>query len=208
MRYSLSREPLLIVVSAPSGGGKSTILDRILDRDPAIRYSVSATSRPPRPGELNGVHYDFLTVEEFQKKVAAGEFLEHAVVHNHLYGTLESRVTELIEGGWDVIMDLDFQGGLNVKRKRPDSVLIFIIPPSLAVLEQRLMARGQDSRETIALRLRNAERECDHAAEYDYIVLNDALDRTVETIHHIIDAERYRTGRLRIQKDPEPAWEG
>lgn len=208
MFYSLSRKPLLIVVSAPSGGGKSTILDRILDADGEIRYSVSATSRPPRPGEVNGVHYDFLSEDDFRKRVKAGDFLEHAIVHNHLYGTLRQKVESLFDQGFDVIMDLDFQGGLNVKRLMPESVLVFIMPPSLSVLEQRLVARGKDSREVINLRLRNAEHEMDHAVEYDYVVLNDMLDNTVETIRHIVNAERYRTSRLQIEKAVEAVKEG
>lgn len=208
MHYSLSRKPLLIVLSAPSGGGKSTILDRILDMDGEIRYSVSATSRPPRPGEINGVHYDFLSVEEFDKRVKAGAFLEHATVHNHLYGTLRKRVESIFDQGYDVIMDLDFQGGLNVKNQMPESVLVFIMPPSLSVLEQRLVARGKDSRDTINLRLRNAEHEIDHAVEYDYVVLNDVLENTVETIRNIINAERYRTSRIQIEKAVEAAREG
>jgi guanylate kinase len=200
MKYSLSRQRLLFVISAPSGGGKSTILDRILDKDSELRYSVSATSRVPRPGEIDGVHYDFLSVDDFKRKQGEGAFLEHALVHEHYYGTLRSRVDELIDSGYDVVMDLDFQGGLNVKGLYENSVLIFIMPPSVAVLEQRLVARGKDDRETINVRLNNAQMECEHAVEYDYVVLNDVLDNTVEKVYHIINAERCKAENVRIEK--------
>jgi guanylate kinase len=200
MKYILSRKRLLFVISAPSGGGKSTVLDRLLDKDSMLKYSVSATSRAPRPGEVDGVHYDFLTSEQFQDKKDKGEFLEHAIVHDHHYGTLRSRVDELINSGYDVIMDLDFQGGLNVKHLYENCFLIFIMPPSVEVLEQRLLARGKDSRSTIDVRLKNAQMECDHAVEYDYVVLNDVLDNTVETVSHIINAVRYKAENIRIEK--------
>ena len=203
MKYKLKRQNMLIVISAPSGGGKSTILKTLRDQDKELAYSVSATSRSPRVGEVNGVHYDFLSDSEFKRRINCGEFLEYAYVHNHLYGTLKEKVNSLLESGKDVVMDLDFQGGLNVKKQKNDSVLIFLMPPSFEILEKRLRDRQQDPEDVIQLRLKNAHEEMQYAQYYDYIIVNDQLNDTIEQSRIIIQAERCKASRIQIDKSDD-----
>jgi guanylate kinase len=193
-----TRKGLLVVLSAPSGGGKSTLTKSLLAADPQLAYSVSHTTRPIRPGEVDGRHYHFIDDEAFERLVAQSAFYEHAVVHGHRYGTSRKRVEEMLDGGKDVLMDLDVQGGLNVKRQTPDSVLIFLLPPSLEVLRLRLERRGTDAQEVIAQRLEKAEVEIRHWQDYDFAVINEDLDVAVAKVRGIVEAERHRPSRLEL----------
>ncbi len=194
---------MLIVVSSPSGGGKSTIIRALLKKDSTLEYSVSVTSRAPRPGEIDGESYTFVSDEQFKKWIDEGRFYEWAVVHNYLYGTRKDVITEKLTRGKDVIMDIDFQGGLNVKKQSPDAVLIFLLPPSIAILESRLRSRHSDTEDAIRVRLKNASEEIRYATQYDFVVINDDLDRTIETVRAIMSTERLRTKRLKIVMENE-----
>ncbi|MBW7933609.1 MAG: guanylate kinase [Gemmatimonadaceae bacterium] len=184
-----------IVLSAPSGAGKTTIYRRLMAERPDIGYSVSCTTRPPRPGEVDGVDYHFLTPEAFEARRAAGEFAESATVHDHAYGTLRSEVQKVLSGGKHVIMDIDVQGAAQFARAFPQSVLIFIIPPSIDVLVERLTRRGTESRDVLLTRLRNAQGELHEIGRYHYVVENDDLDHAVERVSAIVDAEMTRRER-------------
>jgi guanylate kinase len=184
---------LLIVISAPSGGGKTTIVERLLKKDPRLVRSISATTRAPRGHERPGREYLFLPAGTFQRQVKQGAFLEWAEVHGHCYGTPVSEVRRRQAQGRDVILTIDVQGGLSVKHQDPRAVLVFVMPPSLKVLQARLQGRGTDSRETIRRRLRNARWEMSQAGAYDYNVVNNTLLEAVRQIGTIIAAERLRT---------------
>jgi guanylate kinase len=184
-----------IVLSAPSGAGKTTIYRRLMAERTDIGYSVSCTTRPPRPGEVDGVDYHFLTPEAFEARRAAGEFAESATVHDHAYGTLRSEVERVLAGGKHVIMDIDVQGAAQFARAFPQSVLIFIIPPSIDVLVERLTRRGTERREVLLTRLRNAQGELHEIGRYHYVVENDDLDRAVARVSAIVDAEMTRRER-------------
>ena len=184
-----------IVLSAPSGAGKTTIYKRLMAERKDIGYSVSCTTRPPRAGEVDGVDYHFLTPQEFERRRAAGEFAECATVHEQSYGTLRTEVQRVLAGGQHVIMDIDVQGAAQFARAFPQSVLIFIIPPSVEVLVQRLNRRGSESRETLLTRLRSAQAELHEIGRYHYVVENDALDAAVSRVSAIIDAEMTRRER-------------
>ena len=198
--FSLERKGMLIVVSSPSGGGKSTVIQDILKNDPGMEYSVSVTSRPPRPGEIDGQSYTFVSEEQFRKWIAEDRFYEWAEVHDHLYGTRKDVIAEKLERGKDVIMDLDVQGGLNVKKKSPDAVLVFLLPPSLEILEKRLRLRKTDNEEVIKVRLHNALKEMDIATQYDYVLINNNLKETIEQVKGIIRSERHRSCRMNIRR--------
>ncbi|MGD9721073.1 MAG: guanylate kinase [Pirellulales bacterium] len=178
----------LIVISGPSGAGKSTLLDRLLELLPALKHSVSATTRPPRPGEQDGVDYYFLSAEEFARRRAAGEFLECCEVfgHGHWYGTLESEVSPSLHAGQSVVLEIDVQGARAVIAKYPDAITIFVRPQSLQELERRLRGRGTDSEQAIARRLEVARRELDSAGQYQYQVVNDDVDRAAQEIYEIL----------------------
>ena len=179
--------PRLFVISGPSGAGKGTLLSLVREQRPDLGLTVSATTRSPRPGDVNGVTYHFLTDSEFVSKVEAGEFLEWADVHGHKYGTLKSEVDSRIADGKSVILEIDVQGAFNVKRIYPSAVLIFIKPPSLEVLERRLRGRGTEDEASVELRLTNARREMDLADRYDARVVNDDLDRAAAELARIFD---------------------
>ena len=186
---------IVFVISAPSGAGKHAILHPILERDTSIEYSVSATTRAPRTGECDGQDYHFLDEAEFKQRVEAGGFAEWATVHGHLYGTLHDALDRAIGSGKDVVLEIDVQGMRNVRRSRPDAVTVFILPPSLAVLEQRLRDRGTNDEADIALRIANARGEMAAANEYDYAVVNDRLEDAIADMTAIIRAERLRNRR-------------
>jgi guanylate kinase len=191
----------VVVISGPSGAGKSSFVKALLGRYPRdLVYSVSATTRPRRAHETEGLDYFYLGREEFQRRVGSGEFIEHAEVHGELYGTLKSQTEAVLHSGRNVLLDIDVQGGRSVRRIYPDGVFIFVLPPSLADLEERLRARGTDSEERIRLRLENARREIAIAREYDYAVVNDDLEDATRKVLAIIEAETCRASR-RIDGD-------
>ena len=186
----------VVVISGPSGAGKSSFVKALLGRYPRdLVYSVSATTRPRRAHETEGLDYFYLGREEFQRRVGSGEFIEHAEVHGELYGTLKSQTEAVLHSGRNVLLDIDVQGGRSVRRIYPDGVFIFVLPPSLADLEERLRARGTDSEERIRLRLENARREIAIAREYDYAVVNDDLEDATRKVLAIIEAETCRASR-------------
>lgn len=177
----------LFVISSPSGGGKSSVIDALRKRHPELAYSVSATTRPPRRGERDGVEYTFLSEEAFEKRIAEGAFLEWAVVHGHRYGTLKEDVYRLLDAGRSVLLDIDVQGGLSIKEADAAAVLIFLLPPSMETLRERLESRGTDSADVVAARLANAAEEMNAADSYDFQVWNRDLDTAVEEVAAIIE---------------------
>ena len=177
----------LFVVSGPSGAGKGTLVARVRERLPRLGLTVSATTRDPREGEVDGVNYYFLTPEEFQRRVDAGAFLEWAHVHGHCYGTLVDEVRTKLSGGMSLILEIDVQGALQVKERFPEAVLIFIKPPSLEVLRERLVGRGTETPDSIELRLANAQKELALAGRYDEVVVNDDLDRACDELVTILE---------------------
>jgi guanylate kinase len=186
---------ILFVVSSPSGGGKGTLIQRILKKELNLSYSVSFTTRAPRSGEVNGREYFFVTPEEFERMVAANEFLEWAHVHGKLYGTSRRQVAREISEGRDIVLEVDVQGAASIRALMPDSVSVFILPPSFEVLRQRLLDRGTDSPEELDLRLRNAPRELEHYAAFQYLIINDDADRAADQLSAIVHAERARLHR-------------
>lgn len=188
MKLKLSGTP--IVISAPSGGGKTTICAKLCEQHPKhIRYSVSATTREPRRSERNGKNYFFLSEHEFKQWIEAEKFVEWAQVHGHYYGTPKDKFERALRRGYNVIMDIDVQGGLNIKRGHPESILIFVITKNPEILKQRLRRRKTDTKATIEKRIRNAKRELSRGEQYDYIVINDTLPKTIKTITAILIAE-------------------
>ena len=191
-----SRKGLLLVVSGPAGVGKGTINISLISRNSDIRMSVSATTRQPRPGEIDGVHYFFKTEEEFQKMINKGAFLEYMRVFNtHYYGTPKSFVEQELAEGRSVILEIDVQGAMRVKAAYPDAVLIFIAPPSMSELKSRLIHRGTESSEAIDRRFETAYQEMKYIDRYDYVVVNDILDLAIARTEDIIVAERCRVSR-------------
>ena len=180
----------LFVISGPSGSGKSTVCHRITALDENIRISVSATTREPREGEVDGVDYFFISQEEFDERVEKGEFLEHAGHFRHSYGTLKPHVDALIEQGYDVILEIDTVGAMQIREKSEDALLVFIMPPSEEILEQRLRGRKSETDEQIALRLAKAKEEMDQRDMYDYVVVNDTVDECAEEILELIRGKR------------------
>ena len=185
----------LFVVSSPSGGGKGTIIQRVLDVIPNLSYSVSFTTRAPRFAEVNGREYFFVSKPIFEDMVAAGEFLELACVHGHLYGTAKRQVAEETTAGVDIVLEVDVQGAESVRELPLDSVSVFILPPSFEVLRERLIARGTDSAEELAVRLRNAPNELRQYSSFDYVIINDEVERAAGQLASIIHAERARCER-------------
>ncbi len=192
---AFQRRGLLFVLSSPSGAGKSTIARMLMEADDGVAMSVSATTRPIRPGETDGADYHFVSDERFDDLVANGAFLEWAHVFGHRYGTLKSEVMKVIEGGRDVLLDIDWQGTQQLKQVDPDIVRVFILPPSMPELERRLRTRGTDSDEVIARRMDRAAAEISHWAEYDYVLINNNADKCRELVHNILKAERLKATR-------------
>jgi guanylate kinase len=192
---AFKRRGLLFVLSSPSGAGKSTIARMLLASDDGIAMSVSATTRPIRPGEEDGVDYHFVSEERFAEMVEAGEFLEWANVFGHRYGTLKSEVLRVIEAGRDVLLDIDWQGTQQLKQVDPDIVRVFILPPSMEELERRLTHRGTDPDEVIRRRMDRAAGEISHWAEYDYVLINNNAEKCRELVHNILKAERLKATR-------------
>ncbi|HSF65572.1 MAG TPA: guanylate kinase [Paracoccaceae bacterium] len=193
----MNRRGLLLILSSPSGAGKSTLARRLMDWDPTIKFSVSATTRAPRPGEVDGREYYFRSREDFQAMVAAGDMLEHAEVFGNFYGSPRAPVEAAMKDGRDTLFDIDWQGGQQIRNSAlgRDVVSVFILPPSIAELERRLRVRAQDSDAVIAGRMAKSEAEISHWAEYDYVLVNDDLDRTFNDLLTILQAERHRRDR-------------
>jgi guanylate kinase len=185
----------LFVVSSPSGGGKGTIIEHVLECVENLSYSVSYTTRAPRLKEVDGREYFFISRETFEGMVAGGEFLEWACVHGNLYGTAKNQILVETAAGSDIILEVDVQGAASVRRLLMDSVSIFILPPSYEVLRERLIARGTDSPEELAVRLRNAPEELRQYSAFDYVIINDEVERAVNQLASIIYAERARCMR-------------
>ena len=188
----MNNEQYLVVVSGPSGSGKDTVVSRLMAQHPEIEISVSATTRDKRPGEQEGVNYYYLTVPAFEQKIADGEILEYTQYCGNYYGTPRQPVEDWMEQGHDVVLEIEVKGGAQVKRLMPECVSIFILPPSMKVLEKRLRGRGTEEEETIQKRLAKAREEIPHAKDYDYIVYNDALEDAVSDLRAIIQAEKLR----------------
>ena len=191
---SLSRRGLLIILSSPSGAGKSTLAKRLMDWDKSLRFSVSATTRPPRPGEVDGTDYHFLSEVDFKGMVAQGAMLEHAHVFGNFYGSPMAPVAEAIEAGRDVLFDIDWQGAQQIRNSAlgRHTLSIFILPPSIPELKRRLVSRGQDGPEVIAKRMLKSWDEISHWDGYDYVLVNDDLDATFDRLKTIVSAERLR----------------
>lgn len=189
---------LLLVVSSPSGAGKTTLCRRLRDEFPQIQFSVSYTTRSPRAGEAHGREYFFVDRDDFTAMVARDEFAEYALVHGNNYGTSAGLVRDALASGTDLLFDIDFQGGRQLRRSFPhDVVLVFILPPSLGELQRRLQARNTDAPEVIERRLRVARDELSHYGEYDYVIVNDDLDRAYAALRAIYIAEAHRCARQR-----------
>ena len=198
--HNARRKGLLLILSSPSGAGKSTLTKMLMGWDPTMRFSVSATTRKPRPGEEDGREYYFRTREAFESMVASGEMLEHAEVFGNLYGTPKGPVEAAMREGRDTVFDIDWQGGQQIRSSSlgRDVVSIFILPPSITELDRRLHARAQDSAEVIAGRMAKSRDEISHWAEYDYVLVNDDLDVTFARLKDILSAER-------LKRDRQPA---
>ena len=185
------RKGMLLVISGPSGTGKGTLIERLMKEDPTLVFSVSATTRAPRPGEIDGVHYHFVTNERYDELVAENAFVEYANVHGNRYGTLRSEVYERLERGENVVLDIDVQGALNVIASEKETVSIFILPPSMQELRSRLTGRGTETEEAVERRLHNAVWEISQKDKYQYKVINDDLESCLRTLQAIIEAEKH-----------------
>jgi guanylate kinase len=189
----------LFVVAAPSGGGKSSMVNALLEREPGIRLSVSYTTRPPRPGESEGNHYHFVDVAQFLRLKERGEFLEHAFVHGNWYATSSTWLTAQVAAGQDVLLEIDWQGAAQVRRLIPDSVHIFILPPSIEALRERLTKRAQDPPGVIEQRLEAAREEMRHCGEFDYVIMNQDFARAVDDLSVIVRAARLTAARQQMR---------
>lgn len=187
-------DPLLIIIAAPSGGGKSTVLRRVFAEVPDLQFSISHTTRAPRAGEQNGREYFFVDEKAFRALIEEGAFLEWAEVHGRLYGTARAELDRARQAGKDLVLDIDVQGAAQILKAHPESLSIFLRPPSLEVLKERLRGRGSESAESLATRLANAEGELNRASEFRHVVVNDRLDDAVDAVKRIIvDARRARS---------------
>ena len=192
----IKRRGLMLVLSSPSGAGKTTLSRLLLETDPNVAMSVSATTRPERPGEVDGRDYFFIADEKFQLMADTGEFLEHALVFGHRYGTPREPVLEALAAGRDVLFDIDWQGTQQLRQQvREDVVTIFVLPPSREELERRLHTRAQDSAEVVAKRMAKANDEISHWAEYDYVIVNEDVARAQAQVATILEAERLKRAR-------------
>lgn len=190
----MAKKGLLIVVSGPSGTGKGTVCNKLLQETPELAYSISATTRQPRAGEQDGVNYYFLTKEKFETLIAEGGFLEYANVYGNYYGTPLAKLQERRAQGEDILLEIDTQGALNVMRRCPDGVFIFLLPPSIEELERRIRGRGSETEESLARRLGSARKEIAIGRRYKYVVINDDVDQAVSLIKSIIATEHALVG--------------
>ncbi len=182
----------LFVVSAPAGCGKDTILNELFRRTDTAGYAVSATTRAPREGEVNGVHYHFLTRAEFERRIAENEVLEYTEYCGNYYGTLKKSVNDLLEKGKDAILKIEVEGAMNIKARFPEACLVFILPPSWEVLEKRLRCRGTETEEKIVERMKQARSEMEQAVNYDYLIVNDELSAAADDLLAVLRAEKLR----------------
>lgn len=189
----------LFIFSAPSGAGKTSLVKALLDCTSHIGVSVSHTTRAPRPGEENGKDYNFVSVEEFRQLIGDNAFLEHAQVFDNYYGTSQHWVENELSAGRDVILEIDWQGAAQVRHLMPDAVSVFILPPSIEELEQRLSGRGQDSAETIARRMQDAQSEMSHYGEFDYLIVNDEFDNALQELRAVVVARRHRLAAQQVR---------
>ena len=193
----MTRRGILVILSSPSGAGKSTLARMLMAWDPSLRFSVSATTRAPRPNEVDGREYHFLSAENFAEHVRTGEMLEHAEVFGNHYGSPAAPVKQALEAGRDTIFDIDWQGGQQIKNSAlgGDVVSVFILPPSLAELERRLRSRAQDTEAVIESRMAKSRNEISHWAEYDYVLVNNELEKCFDDLKRILQVERMRRAR-------------
>ncbi|MEA5039420.1 MAG: guanylate kinase [Clostridiaceae bacterium] len=197
----MNRRGTLFVITGPSGAGKGTVLKRVLEKLDNVYFSVSATTRPPREGEIDGVHYHFMTRERFEQMIEDNELLEHAEYAGNYYGTPAGPVDRMLAVGKDVLLEIEVQGALQVKRKRADAQMVFLAPPSFAELERRLRGRHTESAEAIARRLEAAKRECATIGEFQYIVENDVAEEAAEELCAIIRASRCRVDHTEFRPE-------
>ena len=186
----------LIILSGPSGAGKGTIHNELLKRDSKLKVSVSMTTRKPREGEVDGVDYYFVTEEEFKKEIEKDSFVEYAIVHDNYYGTLKREVEKKLDAGFDVILEIDIQGALSIKNKNIDAIFVFIMPPSMKELRDRLVKRGTETKNQIIERFKTAYKEINEISKYNYVVINDEVEKAVVKIEAIMLAERCRVERI------------
>ena len=189
----------LFIITAASGAGKTSLVKALLEKDQHIKLSISHTTRPQRPGEENGVHYHFVTDADFLALLEAGDFIESAFVHGARYGTLQSTVNAALAAGNDVVLEIDWQGAEQVKKIYPDAISIFILPPSLEALEERLSNRGQDSAEVIAKRMAVADAEMRHVVAFDYVTINDKFDDALQDLIAVIQSQRLKS-KIQLQR--------
>ena len=182
----------LFIISAPSGAGKTSLLKALIQAESGIRIAVSHTTRPMRPGEQNGVHYWFTKKSEFRNMVEEGAFVEHAEVFGNLYGTSENALRELLQTGVDVVLEIDWQGAQQVRKRFPEAISVFLLPPTPQALRQRLVGRGQDSAAVIERRMREARSEMEHYTEYDFLVINDQFDQALNELRALFVSQRLR----------------
>jgi guanylate kinase len=193
---AIKRRGLLLVLSSPSGAGKTTISRKLFETDGKLAMSVSVTTRPKRPGEIDGTHYSFVERAKFDQMVAQGELLEHAIVFDNCYGTPRTPVMQALDNGQDIISDVDWQGTQQLKQNvGADVVAVFVLPPTIEALKERLQSRAQDSADVVQARMAKSSDEMSHWAEYDYVIVNDDLDSSVRQVQAILDAERKRRTR-------------
>jgi len=191
----------LFVVAAPSGGGKTSLTRALLEREKNVRLSVSYTTRPPRPAERDGIDYHFVTLERFMQLKESGEFIEHAQVHGNWYATSATWLKQQVDSGQDVLLEIDWQGAAQIRKLIPSSVQVFVLPPSLDSLAERLVHRGQDDRATIARRLDSAREEMRHCDQFDYVIINQDFASAVDDLGAIVRASRLRTPQQRIRHE-------
>ncbi len=189
----------LFMVSAPSGAGKSSLVNGLLKLEPSLKLSISFTTRPPRPGEENGREYHFVTADDFLTRKNRGEFLEFAEVHGNYYGTSKILIQEAMKAGTDILLEIDWQGAQQVKKQFPNVASIFILPPSIEVLEERLNKRGQDSQEVISRRILAAGGEMAHAPDFEYVIINQDFELALSELSAIVKATRCRTSQQTVR---------
>ena len=198
MAVDVKKTGMLLIISGPSGTGKGTLVNKLMESDPSFHFSCSVTTRTPRDGEIDGVHYHFVSEDEYQRLVDDNAFLEHAKVHANFYGTLRQPVEEMMAEGKNVLLDIDTQGAINVMNNADDYVSIFILPPSFTELENRLRGRNTDAPDVIERRLHNARAEVEMLDKYQYSIVNDNLEAAFAQLQHIVNAEKLRTTRCKV----------